>query len=335
MTARRRSLRRSHRAALLAAGLALALVAVAHAADESAGTRVGSFLALAPGPAVEGRGGATFALGGDLQSAASNPAALASLESGRFAFAHATLAGGATHEWAAFGGRMGGNLRWGVSGVLRDEGTIDQRDAFNQPLGSTDARSWALSFQLARPLAPWLVAGGAMRWVAERIGESGGDGLAFDAGLQAHAGALSAGLSMQDFGGGMNWGGQRWRMPASLGAGVALEHAASGLRLVLDVAAPADYYRSVRAGAEWRWHDRLALRAGYRRELGAPGDEPLNGPAFGLGAGVGAVWFDYGMVAAPDGETVHRMGLDLRRLASAAVPAPAAPAASTGKSGRD
>ena len=316
-------------ATMLALSFALSLLHAggARAAAVGAGSRVAAFLATDPGAAVAARGGAGFALGADLQSAALNPAALAGLGAGRFAVSHATLPGDAGHDWAAFGGRLGSSaLRYGVSGVLRSEGTIVGRDAANQPTSNSDARSWALAFQLARPVGRWLVVGGAARWVGERIGESGGDGLAFDAGAQARAGALSVGLAAQNFGGGMNWGGQRWRMPASVGGGVALEHAASGLRLVLDLAAPADYYRSARAGAEWRWRDRLALRAGYRRELGAPAGDRLNGPAFGFGAGTGSMWLDYGFVVSSDGESVHRVGLDLRRLARPSAP-PAAPAA--------
>jgi hypothetical protein len=331
------------RPATLARMLALALLSAlagarfALADPEAAGTRVGAFLATDPGAAVAARGGAGFALGGDLQSAALNPSALAGLGSGRFAVSHATLAEGVASDWAAYGGSLGaGSLRYGVSGLLRREGTIVGRDAANQPTSDSEARSWALAFQLARPLGPWLTVGGAARWVGERIGESGGDGLAFDAGAQARAGAISFGLAAQNFGGGMNWGGQRWRMPASLGAGVALDHAASGLRFVLDLAAPADYYSSARAGAEWRLRDRLALRAGYRRELGAPAEDRMNGPAFGFGAGVGSMWLDYGFVLSSGGESVHRVGLDLRRLARAEAPAvaeapPAAPAPEPGR----
>lgn len=313
-------------AALLA--LAAALADGARAGDESAGTRVASFLTADAGAAVAARGGAGLALAADLQSAALNPAALGALGGGRFAASHASLPGGAAHDWAAWGGRAGASeLRWGVSGVLRGEGTIEGRDAANRPTGEARARSWALAVQLARPLGPHLAVGGAARWVGERIGESGGDGLAFDAGAQLRAGPVTAALAAQNFGGGMNWGGRRWSMPASLGAGLALEHAASGLRLVLDLAAPADYFRSARAGAEWRLRHRLALRAGWRHELGAPPEERRTGPAFGFGVGHGSLWLDYGLALAGDGESVHRIGLDLRRLAApgaAIAPAPGA-----------
>jgi hypothetical protein len=288
---------------------------------------VASFLASSPAPAVLGRGGATFAFGADLQSAASNPAALAGLGSGHFSFSHAELDGGVTQEWAAWGGRIrGGPLRIGLGGVLRNEGTLEGRDAYDQPTSETSARSWAFAAQLARPIGDRLVLGGAARWVGQRIGTDGGDGVAFDAGAQWRAGPVSLGLAAQNFGGGMNWGGQRWRMPASLGGGVAFDHAASGLRLAVDLAAPSDYYRSARAGAEWRWRERLALRAGYRRELGAPADDRLNGPAFGFGAGAGAFWIDYGYVIAPEGGTTHRFGLSLRRPGAGVPPAAETPA---------
>lgn len=46
----------------------------------------------------------------------------------------------------------------------------------------------------------------------------------------------------------------------------------AGLRVALDANFPNVYYQDVRIGAEWRWRDLLALRAGYRRELDAPAD---------------------------------------------------------------
>ncbi|MEO7868874.1 MAG: hypothetical protein ABIU54_14640, partial [Candidatus Eisenbacteria bacterium] len=120
------------------------------------------------------------------------------------------------------------------------------------------------------------------------------------------------GIAGQNFGGGMIWDNARWRMPASMGAGVALDHAASGLRLALDVNAPSTYGRDVRAGAEWRFRDRLALRGGWRRVVGGESDERLNGPAFGLGLKAGSLWFDYAFQVAEAGASTHRVSLNLR-----------------------
>ena len=43
-------------------------------------------------------------------------------------------------------------------------------------------------------------------------------------------------------------------------------------------------------GGEWLWKDMVALRAGYRQELGRYQD-PLTGPTFGVGAGKERVWW--------------------------------------------
>jgi len=298
----------------LAALLAMtSLVAPLRAAEENAGTRAASFLANGAGTSVLSMGGASLGLRNDLQGSAYNVATLGWLGDRQAALSHAQLADQTLQEWAAFGGRLGrGPTRWGISSLYRDEGTVKGRDASNTPTEDFTAHSLALSMQLARPFGEHLVLGGAARYVGEHLGFAHGNGLAFDAGAQLRFGILGLGVAGRNFGGGMMWAGQRWRMPASLGAGVALEHEPSGLRFALDVDAPASYFRSVRAGGEWCWHDRFALRGGWRRELGAPDGERLGGPAFGLGAAAGQMWVDYGYIVAGDGTTTQRFGLTLR-----------------------
>ena len=291
--------------------------AAAHAGAESAGTRAASFLSTGVGPAVLSMGGASLALGSDLQGAAWNTAALARVTSGQVALAHATFADQTSQEWAAMGGRFGGSpWRWGAALLYRDEGSIEGRSAQDTPTGSASAYDLALSLQLARTLGEHVSIGGAAHGVRQAIADVSGTGLAFDAGVQARFGMLSVALAGQDFGGGMRWDGARWRMPATLGAGVAFAHPASGLSAALDVRRPADQTASVRAGAQWRYADRFALRGGYRAELHAGASDHRSGPTFGLGAGAGAFWVDYGYLLDGDGTGTHRVGLSLRRLAA-------------------
>jgi len=98
----------------------------------------------------------------------------------------------------------------------------------------------------------------------------------------------------------------------NLGLGAALDLPVTGLRLALDANFPRAYYRDVRAGAEWRWHDLLALRAGYRRELDAPTELGEGGPSFGIGAGAHGLWLDYGYLVPGAGEGQHRLSVTLR-----------------------
>src|SRR5205823_14100991 len=116
---------------------------------------------------------------------------------------------------------------------------------------------------------------------------------------------------------------------------------ARGLKLDADVESPLHYYRDVRVGGEWLWHERVALRAGYRLALGAPSEESLSGATFGLGAGVGGTWMDYAWT--PEGGSgagEHRLGVtfhpglparggaEARSTHDVRAPAPAAPTAS-------
>jgi hypothetical protein len=304
--------------------LALCLGATnAPAAEDGAGTRAASFLSAGTAPSVLAMGGAALAFGRDVQGATLNPAALGWVATPQFALAHADLEDQTAQEWAAYGGRIGSsNTRFGLAAVIRDEGTIEGRDANDVPTADVRAQDLALTLQLARPFGEHLSVGGAAHVVSQRIGSVAGSGFAFDAGAQLRLGFLSLAVAGQDFGGGMSWAGQHWRMPTQFATGLALE-APGGLRLALDLNAPADYYRSVRAGAEWRWRDHLALRGGWRSELGAPAEDRLGGPAFGFGAGAGALWLDYGYVlSSADGAATHRVGLSLRGR-------PAAPASAS------
>ncbi len=312
------------RVALWATGalwLVLGAVAPARAAEESAGTRAAAFLVPIGSPTLLATGGAgvsgAFSSAG-LQAAGLNAASLARTGPLQAYFAHALLGEAGAQDWAAVGGRVGASdTRWAFAATFRDEGTIPGRDAHDQPIGDVSANSVALGLQLARPIGGRFALGAGTRVVSQGIGDSRGLGLAFDAGAQANLGALRLGIAGRDFGGGMRWEGQRWRMPASLALGAGVAHAASGLSLAVDFVMPADYWRSLRAGAEWNYRDRLALRGGWRAELGADREEPLSGPAFGLGARAALAWVDYAMVVYGDGSSTHRFALSLRGPARA------------------
>lgn len=289
----------------------LGFVAGAHAGDESAGTRAAAFLGVSPAPSVQGMAGAGLALRGGLQTARFNTSALAELGGFGASFSHVTLEAGTSQEWIAAGGVLGREWRWGAEAVYRDEGEYELRDAAGNALGSETARSVAMSVQLARPLAPWLSVGGGARYVGEHLGTVHGNGLAFDAGATARMGAFSLALAGQNFGGGMDWEGQRWRMPAAFGLGLAVDDPSSGMRLAFDIVRPSNYFTSVRTGLEWRVQNLMAFRAGYRHELGAAESEPLGGASFGAGTGWNGLWVDYSFSTGADDQAQHRVALSL------------------------
>jgi LysM repeat protein len=285
------------------------------AAGEGAGTAAGSFLSIGNGASALSMAGATLATGGDLAAAAWNPASLARIDQLQFSFTHAPLPGGATQEWLAAGGRVGmsPDTRWGLQTVFQREGGIEGRDASNNPTGTVSATDLAVGWKLAHRFGENLDVGVGGEWVHESLADASGSGFAFEAGVRGDAGPFGLALAARHVGGGMSWDGIRYDLPAVIAFGGSWTDAARGLRVNADLDLPSHYYRTVRLGGEWLWRGHVALRAGYRRDLGAAASEQLSGPTFGLGTGLGTMWMDYGFaVNGADGSGQHRIGLTFR-----------------------
>jgi LysM repeat protein len=295
--------------------LALVLAAgTARAGIDNAGTTAGNFLSVGTGASVLAMGGASLATGDDLHAAAWNPAALARLGTTQFALSHATLAQLSAQDLAAAGGRVGhGATRWGANVLYQSDGSFDGRDALGGPTGTFNVSSMAVGIQVARPLGDRVTAGMGARWLGDNLGDAKGTGLSLDFGLQARAGGFGIGAAARNVGGSMSYPSGRFDLPAVYGVGTSWNDESHGLRLAVDANFPSAYYNDVRFGGEWRWQDRVALRAGYRMELGATSGEPLGGPSFGLGAGANGIWMDYAFLAGnADAQGQHRIGLTFR-----------------------
>jgi len=292
--------------------LSLALSAsLAHAGIENAGTTAGNFLSVGTGAGILSMGGATLGAGRDLNAAAWNPAVLGALTAPQYALSHATLALDVSQDWLAASGRIGrSETRWSASALYQNDGSFDGRDAFGAPTGSFDVSNLALGLAIARPLAADVTAGARVNMIRESLGPASGSGFGFDLGLQARRGAFGFGAAARNLGGKMSYDSGRYDLPGVFGLGASWSDETRGLRLALDANFPRAYYNDVRVGGEWNWQQRVALRAGYRLELGAEGGEPLGGPSFGLGTGVNGFWFDYAFLAGADeAQGAHRFGV--------------------------
>lgn len=307
---------------LLIASIACAFAAAPAAAGiERAGTTAANFLALGSGPGVLAMGGAGLGLEGGLAAFDWNPATLARLGGTEAVFSHAALGEQNAQEWAGVGSRLRfAGLSGAVTGLFQHEGSFEGRDALNNPTGNFDVSSVAVGVGIARAVGPFVTAGLGIKYAGENLGGVRGSGVAFDAGLQVRSAGFGFGAAAQNAFGKMKYDAASYDFPASYGLGVSYEHAASGLRVALDMNFPAAYYSDIRGGLEWRWNDRFALRTGYRAELGAASGEPLGGPTFGMGAGAGSMWFDYGYLVGGAGSGQHRIGITFHPGANALQP---------------
>lgn len=299
------------RTALAAALATMLAVPAARAGIENAGTTAANFLSIGAGAGVLGMGGAALGMGGDLQRTAWNVAGLAAVDATQFSFSHATLAAQNNQEWFAAGGRLGrGGTRWGLSALYQGDGSFEGRDALGNPTGSFSASSAAFGASLAQRVSPVLSVGAGVKLVRESLGDVSGTGLAFDVGVLARSGPFGFGAAAQNAFGRMSYDGASYPFPANYGVGASVDVPGQGLTLALDLNFPEAYYSDARLGLEWRALGVLALRTGYRMELGAEDGEPLTGPTFGMGAGINGFRFDYGYLVGGGGAGgQHRLGL--------------------------
>ena len=283
---------------ILSAALVATLASTtAWAGAEWAGVTTANFLSIGSGAAILGRGGATLGLGGDAAAVAWNAGALGWVNHTQIDFSHASLDGGINQEHVAVAGRIKrAPLYWGLSGLYQGQGGFEGRDASNQSTGTFNISSAAFSGQGAYRFRDIVSVGVGLKYVTENLGTVTGTGLAFDGGVLAQFGSIGLGASATNRHGIMTYDTEKFGMPANIGVGASWRDATRGITLAVDANFPNTYYNNVRTGVEWRWKETVALRAGYRAELGAPSDEALSGPTFGMGAGFGAFWADYGYV---------------------------------------
>ncbi len=296
------------------AGLAVVLLAPpAIAGSDRAGTAAANFLAVGTGPAVIAMGGAGLGRSGSLDLASSNPGALGFLNETSIRLAHSSLDDQSMQEWASVGGRFGHtDTHWAMSALYQYEGSIDGRDASNVATESFSVGSAAGMLQLAQAIGSHVAVGVTGKYVLDDLGPSErGTGVTFDGGVSARIGALGLGFAAQNFGGYMRYGSSAYPFPANYGGGASYTLAPTGVTVACDVNVPATSYTDVRTGVEWLWKEHVALRAGYRAEMGAPADEPLGGPTFGTGLGTHGLWFDYGFILSGNQGGQHRVAITL------------------------
>jgi len=296
----------------IGAALVMGLVAAgwAHADINQAGTTAANFLSIGSGARTLGMGGTILGFNDDVAGGAWNPGALAWTRGTEMVLSHAGLDDGSSQEWLGLAGRFGqSRTTWMLSGLYQGNGTIEGRDASNVSTGTLSLASFAFGAHVAHQVTDQLGIGVAAKGVSEQLGDVSGLGVTFDAGATFRSGNFGLGIAGQNMGGQMRYAGTPYPFPWNVGAGVAYFVPQAGLRFGLDVNLPKAYYNDVRFGAEWRWREMVALRAGYRHEMSDVGQDPLSGPSFGVGAGANGWWIDYGYLIPGQGEAQHRMGV--------------------------
>ncbi|MDZ7292656.1 MAG: PorV/PorQ family protein [candidate division KSB1 bacterium] len=242
-----------------------------------------------------------------------NPAGLAALKGTHLTFTHLSWLESINHEFAAvtfpsFGGTMGaGLIMQTIPGIqVRTKPTAE-------PIGTFDAQDLAFMLAFGRQWRSTLAAGFSAKFLYEKIYLNSATGFAIDLGgiWQTPVEHLKFGVSVQNLGAMSALQKDNIKLPAlvRLGAAYVLPFSEGENRLALT----AEHLRLLRggdgssAGAEFLFHETLALRAGYQF-----GRENHSLTA-GFGTALGRYQLDYGY--APFGNDLgnaHRFSVEVK-----------------------
>lgn len=269
--------------------------------DQRVGTSSGTFLKIAVGARATGLGESFVAVANDPSAIFWNPAGLASLQRQEVAFSHVEWPAEITYDHLTYVmpvTKLGGSLAFQV-GMLSTE--LDETTEF-QPFGT--GRSFFFTDMVAgaayaRRWTDKLLVGVGAKYLREDLGSDVGgpvtNAVLVDMGSIYYLGygSVRIATSLTNFGSELTPSGSfvspttgevrsydGFDAPTLFRYGLAfepLETANTRMTTSLEVNQPADDAQVIKAGVEWTWLKRLALRTGYN----------FNSDAMKLSAGAG------------------------------------------------
>jgi hypothetical protein len=302
--------------------------------EQRTGTSSGTFLKIGVGARAVGLGEAFVAVANDPSAIFWNPAGLASVQRQAVEFSHVSWPGDINYEHAAYvvpTRRLGGSLAFQI-GALATQ--LDETSEL-QPFGT--GRTFTYSDVLvgaayARRWTDKLLVGGGAKFVREDLGSQVGgpttNAVLFDLGSIYYLGygSVRIATSLSNFGARLKPNGSYvspytgevrdydgFDPPLMFRYGLAfepIENASQRVTTSIEFDQPADNRQLAKAGLEWAWQRRLALRTGY--EFNA---DQLN---FSAGAGLNATigqtqgTVDYAYTDGGFLGNIHRVSLGLR-----------------------
>lgn len=276
-------------------------------AGVSVGTTAGSFLQFEVGARPAGMAGAQVGSAEGIMGQFWNPASLAWLSEPQVGAMHASWLEGLSYEWLGYASPV--VRRWGVGSASLTYfhmPSLNGVDEFGNPTGDFKVYDLAFTAGLARRVVPGVSLGVNGKVIRQTLGPISGTTVAGDLGAVARFHETTVGATLQNFGPSISFDGSAYPLPQQLRFGASREFYDHRVLLAADFNLPRDYYHDIRLGAELRPYEMVALRLGYRRELGSSGD-PQSGLSFGLGLHVKQLNVDYAMTPSNEFDNVQRI----------------------------
>ncbi len=308
---------------------------------DNVGTSGAQFLKLDVDARVVALGGASAAITRGAMALYYNPAGIANMDEHSLAFSYTDWVADIRYNYLAYARPISGFGNVGVHVAVLTMGdmketTLDQPDGTGETFG---ANSWVLGVSNAHQLTNRFSFGVTAKYLRESISDLASGALAFDIGTIYYTGfrSLRIAMSTRNFGGDTKFGGTELEttldqdndpttqpvevrlnteshpLPLSFRIGIAYDFEFgedSKVMTTLDGYNTRDRGQQASLGVEYRWQERLAVRAGYKLEADEEGIAGGAGydfeiPGFG-NMGISYAWADVGRL-----ESAHRFSLML------------------------
>ncbi|HKQ18278.1 MAG TPA: PorV/PorQ family protein [Candidatus Eisenbacteria bacterium] len=276
-------------------------------ADIAIGGSSADFLQFEIGGRSAGMAGAHTGIATGVTAQFWNPAALATLDQPQIGAMHATWLGDLSYEWLGYARPVSPKLGVGsVSVAYFHMPSIAGVDEYNNPTGDFNVYDLAVTFGLARPIGRGVNVGANAKLIRQNLATVSATGAAVDLGTSATIRGTTIGAVIQNLGPSLSFDGAPYPLPQQVKFGASRGFLKNKLLVAADYNMPRDYYNDVRLGTEFRAHQNVSLRLGYRHELGSEGD-PANGLSYGLGLHYSQLQVDYAMTPSNDFDNIHRL----------------------------
>jgi hypothetical protein len=186
--------------------------------------------------------------------------------------------------------------------------SIQGVDEFDTPTESFRVYDLAVTAGLARPISRQVSVGANARLIRQSLASVSATGASVDLGTTATFGGTALAAVVQNLGPSLSYDASSYPLPRQIRFGASRPFLEQKLLVAADYNIPSNYYKDVRLGTEYQVHPMLAIRMGYRKELGSSGD-PATGLSYGLGLRLKQLSMDYAMTPSDGFDNVHRIAL--------------------------
>ncbi len=273
------------------------LIPFSNSFAKGAGVTGASFLKIGMGVRPVGMGGAFCGVSDDVNAIYWNPAGLINLSGREFTAVHTEWFEGITHQFLGYGQKWGEKSAWGGS-ITYLSAKDTARSEWGEDLGSFTIRDAAYTLAYSQQLNKSMAGGVNLKYISQKLEEEKASGIGADLGLfyETPLKNLTCGLNIQNIGTEMKFVSEGDPLPFNIKFGSGYRLLDDILTLALDINLPGDNNLYINLGGEYWLQDMLALRLGYRSDLG----DIKGGISIGIGYELDRYNVDYAFVSYGD-----------------------------------